>query len=115
MVSPVLTSSKVVWGLSSRAEGTEVGTDAGVTVVVCVTVVTADGGPEVFVVGVKVVEDERVGTVVQDDSGQGVAVVIDDVDSDSVVVLAAGDVTLVTLQFVTVTAPVWLTGVAVDF
>lgn len=91
-------------GFCSRAAETGEETDAVVTVVAGVTMVTVDGGPEVSTVGATVVEDERIGTAVQDvDKGECDTV---DTDDDSVV-LAAVTVceTLVTLQFVTNGAP----------
>lgn len=90
----------MVWELLSGVAGTGVETDAVVTVVAGVAMVTVDGGPEVSTVGATVVEDERTGTVVQD-----VDTVDTDVAVDSIMVLAAVCVTLVTLQFVTDRAP----------
>lgn len=87
--------------------GRGVDTDVVATVVAGVTMVTVDGGPEVSTVGATVVEDERIGTVVQDvDRGQWETVDKVDVE-DSVIVLAAVMVcaALVTLQFVTDRAP----------
>lgn len=78
----------MVVGISGVA-GTGVETDDVATVVAGVTIVTVDGGPEVSTVGATVVEDERIGTVVQDvDRGQWDTVDRDDSD-DSVIVLAA--------------------------
>lgn len=78
----------MVVGISGVA-GTGVETDDVATVVAGITMLTVDGGPEVSTVGATVVEDERIGTVVQDvDRGQCDTVDRDDGD-DSVIVLAA--------------------------
>lgn len=104
MVSPALTSPRVVGGFLSGVARVE--TEAVAAVVAGVTMVTDNGDPEVSTVGATVVEVDTFGTVVQDiDRGQRDAVDTDD-GSDSVVVLAAVILcmTLVALQFVTDTA-----------
>lgn len=78
-----------------------------------VSMVTADGGPEVPTAGTTVMEDDRVGTVLQDaDRGHKETVVADDGD-DSVVVLAAV-IVCVTLCVILqcVVDVVWLRGAA---
>lgn len=88
MLSPVLISPTVVVVISEVA-GTGVETDDVVSVVAGVTMVTADGGPEASTVGATVVEDERIGTVVQDDVREQWDTVDRGDCDDSVVVLAA--------------------------
>lgn len=77
------------------------------TVMAGVPMLTVDEDPEVSTVGATVVEDERIGTIVQDvDRGQWDTVDIADGD-DSVIVLVAVIVcvALVTVQFISDKAP----------
>lgn len=88
MVSPVLICPTVVVG-SSGVAGTGVETDDVATVVAGVTMVTVDEGPEVSTVGATVMEDERIGTVVQDVARGQWDTVDRDGGDESVIVLAA--------------------------
>ncbi len=74
---------------SSGVAGTGVETDDVATVVAGVTMVTVDGGPEVSTVGATVMEDERIGTVVQDVARGQWDTVDRDGGDESVIVLAA--------------------------
>lgn len=97
----------MVGGFLSGVAAAGIESGAVPNVVAGVTMVEVDGGLDTSTMGATVVEDERIGTVLQYvDRGQLDTVETDDGD-DSVMVLAAvvACATLVTLQFGTGRAP----------
>lgn len=74
------------------------------TVVAGVTTVEVDGGLDTSTVGATVVQEERIGTVLQDVDKEQLDTVQTD-DRDDSVMVAAACTTLVTLQFGTGKAP----------